>query len=214
MLAFYGTWHQCLNFKWFAQRKFNSNRNPRNWYFYSKSSLDPPSMNPGLVYKFGLWQLIVTFSYIVASKLIEGGKPDQLQQRLATLGPWVGVWKSWTRNKSIAKLVITGKTVPTTWPPRLTTLYIHFKWFAEGVRSYWTEYKQDVHTLVDLDVRHLWQGQKKIMFKCQTIPSSRFELASLVAIGTDCIGSYKSNYHTITTAPNHLGGRSGLSNAI
>jgi len=26
-----------------------------------------------------------------------------------------------------------------------------------------------------------------------------FELATLVVIGTDCIGSYKSNYHTITT---------------
>jgi hypothetical protein len=26
-----------------------------------------------------------------------------------------------------------------------------------------------------------------------------FELAALVVIGTDCIGSYKSNYHTITT---------------
>ena len=31
----------------------------------------------------------------------------------------------------------------------------------------------------------------------------RFELTTLVVIGTDCIGSYKSNYHTImtTTAP-------------
>jgi len=31
-----------------------------------------------------------------------------------------------------------------------------------------------------------------------------FELTTLVVIGTDCIGSYKSNYHTITTtmAPN------------
>jgi len=28
-----------------------------------------------------------------------------------------------------------------------------------------------------------------------------FELATLVVIGTDCIGSYKSNYHTIMTAP-------------
>ena len=30
-----------------------------------------------------------------------------------------------------------------------------------------------------------------------------FELTTLVVIGTDCIGSYKSNYHTImtTTAP-------------
>ena len=26
-----------------------------------------------------------------------------------------------------------------------------------------------------------------------------FELATLVMIYTDCIGSYKSNYHTITT---------------
>jgi hypothetical protein len=26
-----------------------------------------------------------------------------------------------------------------------------------------------------------------------------FELAMIVVIGTDCIGSYKSNYHTITT---------------
>ena len=28
---------------------------------------------------------------------------------------------------------------------------------------------------------------------------ARFELTMLVLIGTDCIGSYKSNYHTITT---------------
>jgi hypothetical protein len=36
-----------------------------------------------------------------------------------------------------------------------------------------------------------------------TSPWSRFELTTLVAIGTDCIGSCKFNYHTITamTAP-------------
>ena len=28
---------------------------------------------------------------------------------------------------------------------------------------------------------------------------SGFELSTLVVIDTDCIGSYKSNYHTITT---------------
>jgi len=28
---------------------------------------------------------------------------------------------------------------------------------------------------------------------------TRFELTTLVVIGTDCIGSYKYNYHTITT---------------
>jgi hypothetical protein len=31
-----------------------------------------------------------------------------------------------------------------------------------------------------------------------TSPLSRFELTTSVAIGTDCIGSCKSNYHTIT----------------
>jgi hypothetical protein len=36
-----------------------------------------------------------------------------------------------------------------------------------------------------------------------TSPSSRFELITSVVIGTDCIGSCKSNYHAITatTAP-------------
>jgi len=30
------------------------------------------------------------------------------------------------------------------------------------------------------------------------------ELTTLVVIDTDCIGSYKSNYHTITTGPSIL----------
>ena len=30
---------------------------------------------------------------------------------------------------------------------------------------------------------------------------TRFELTTSVVIGTDCTGSCKSNYHTITTAP-------------
>jgi hypothetical protein len=32
-----------------------------------------------------------------------------------------------------------------------------------------------------------------------TSPWSGFELTTLVVIGSDCIGSYKSNYHAITT---------------
>jgi hypothetical protein len=32
-----------------------------------------------------------------------------------------------------------------------------------------------------------------------TSPWSRFKLKTSVVIGTDCIGSYKSNYHTIMT---------------
>ena len=40
-----------------------------------------------------------------------------------------------------------------------------------------------------------------------TSPLSRFALTLSVVIGTDCIGSCKSNYHTIitTTAPTKLG---------
>ena len=41
-------------------------------------------------------------------------------------------------------------------------------------------------TLQEYGVRLAWAG---------------FELTTLVVIGTDYIGSYKSNYHTITTAP-------------
>ena len=33
---------------------------------------------------------------------------------------------------------------------------------------------------------------------------SGFELTTLVVIETDCIGSFKSNYHTITTTNFHL----------
>ena len=33
----------------------------------------------------------------------------------------------------------------------------------------------------------------------QTFPCTEFKLTTLVVIGIDCIGSYKSNYHTIMT---------------
>ena len=39
------------------------------------------------------------------------------------------------------------------------------------------------------------------MFGEYTSPWVQFKLTTSVVIGTDCIGSYKSNYHTITTAP-------------
>jgi hypothetical protein len=32
-----------------------------------------------------------------------------------------------------------------------------------------------------------------------TLAWAGFEITTFVVIGTDCIGSYKSNYHTITT---------------
>ena len=47
------------------------------------------------------------------------------------------------------------------------------------------------------------QGPKELRFRSYTSPWSRFELWTSVVVGTDCIDSSKSNYHTITatTAP-------------
>jgi hypothetical protein len=47
------------------------------------------------------------------------------------------------------------------------------------------------------------QVTDKLYHMLYTSPCSRLELTTSVVIGTDCIGSGKSNYHTIiaTTAP-------------
>jgi len=47
-----------------------------------------------------------------------------------------------------------------------------------------------------------WQTLSYIML--YTSPWSRFELTTSVVIGTDCIGSCKSNYHTITATTSHV----------
>jgi hypothetical protein len=46
-------------------------------------------------------------------------------------------------------------------------------------------------------------NRRKQVSKLYTSPWPRFELTTSVVIGTHCIGSCKSNYHTITatTAP-------------
>jgi hypothetical protein len=38
-----------------------------------------------------------------------------------------------------------------------------------------------------------------VLYRVHIITWAGFELTPLVVIGTDCIGNYKSNYHTITT---------------
>ena len=48
----------------------------------------------------------------------------------------------------------------------------------------------------------LYPSSKKTLLQNHTKnigPWVGFELTTLVVIGTDCIGNYKSNYHTITT---------------
>jgi hypothetical protein len=40
-----------------------------------------------------------------------------------------------------------------------------------------------------------------IMWYCIHLAMKEFELTTLVVIGTGCIGSCKSNFHTITTSP-------------
>jgi hypothetical protein len=47
---------------------------------------------------------------------------------------------------------------------------------------------------------NIWLFPKTLfLFIKYTSPWRGFELTTLVVIGTDCISSYKSNYHTITT---------------
>ena len=45
-----------------------------------------------------------------------------------------------------------------------------------------------------------WQTLSHVMLYQVHLVWARFEVTTLVVIGTDCIGIYKSNYHTITTA--------------
>ena len=54
-------------------------------------------------------------------------------------------------------------------------------------------------TLVDKILHRTLFSVEENIVSSYTSPSTGFELTTLVLIGTDCIGSCKSNYHTITT---------------
>ena len=67
-------------------------------------------------------------------------------------------------------------------------------WWCLTPQFYWWRKPEDLKKTTDLS---------QVTDKCYhimlyTSPWSRFELTTSVVIGTDCIGSCKSNYHTIT----------------